>query len=174
MPKLFHLDPFDGCILNNKSAYCVVEISIQENSSSPTWKIIEKYSNPKLTQFDHSHLTYGVCVRNCEKYLNGSKIGDFKLKESKSARTDLIVPYSNLNEDQLTYQNLVHNCVNLKMMKNYQVQAVAKIAFCEHYKAENESTKNNLLKFLTLVIISLNVAAWLLVRSTCFGMKCAI
>lgn len=94
MPKLFHLDDYDSCISNNKNSYCVVNIKIIKNVSSLIWKIIEKYSKPKLTQFDHSHLTYGICIEkySIDKKIQKSLIQNFiNSKILKNYKVDAII-----------------------------------------------------------------------------------
>lgn len=141
MPKLFDFDDYDECMSENvkyaSNIYCISDVMILSNESSNLWKTIEKFSNPKSSHYQHSHLLHGVCVNKYKRELEHYEILRSRKESFKiSALFNVSQFMFELNrfdygwEDELKYGSLINKCINQRLKKKFQLKAVAKINYC--------------------------------------------
>lgn len=115
-----------------------MDIALLENASSPTWKLVEKLSTPKWSQYDHSHLFYGICLNDCKEELNEMdeiQLSNINLTEPSQLplyMTDWSIDYYRSNEDRAKYGDLVNKCIKNRIMKNFELNSHARISYCNY------------------------------------------
>ncbi|CAF4876753.1 unnamed protein product [Pieris macdunnoughi] len=92
-PPVYYLDDYDKCLLKPHAVYCTVDAYLVSDTPSDLLTIIQEYSQHRYTHFNHSYITYGVCLtstcinytnldrkQNLEKCLNETLLKDYSLK----------------------------------------------------------------------------------------------
>lgn len=71
MPLLYDFDDYDRCLqqYNNLSTYCFVRAEVLPQNNSAVWRTIEDVTKYRKHHFDHRHLYFGLCIRECEQVL---------------------------------------------------------------------------------------------------------
>lgn len=141
MPAMFQADPYSECfevedIKFTRTAYCIVDVYVKPNRSSRMWKVFEESSRHWKTQYHHEHLVRGICVNRCRKlfsrFAKASQFDYFALKPENFSRitTDPFIFHRSI-EDNLEYREIVNECINYEMMKQFQMEAYSDIQYCE-------------------------------------------
>ncbi|XP_030030094.2 nose resistant to fluoxetine protein 6 [Manduca sexta] len=69
MPPIFQMDPFEECFFEPGGMYCTVDFTLVADSPIPLMDMIREYSEPSSKRFNHSKLTYGICVtKSCTNH----------------------------------------------------------------------------------------------------------
>jgi hypothetical protein len=134
------LDQFDECFSESlkysKNVYCIADVYIKPNKSSPVWNLIEKKSSKWKTQYRHDHLVYGVCINHCRELMSKFDVMTqrqfISSKPSNYSEFD-VDPYAfhYAVEDKVMYEEIVNECINYRMNKKFQLEAYTEIQYCE-------------------------------------------
>lgn len=131
-----------------------MEIELLENSSSPTWNLVEKISTPKWNKFDHSHLLYGICLNDCKievNKLDPVHLNKFNLTEPSQLpryMTDWSTDYKRSYEDRVKYGDLINKCIKNRIMKRFKINSHARISYCNYGDDDVEKVGMTQLKFV--------------------------
>lgn len=151
IPKMFHLDPFDRCFEGDikyaENVYCIADVYIKPNKSSPTWNLIETISKPWKTRYRHDHLVYGVCLQRCKEVMakfDGMTRRKFMSQKPENFKTFDIDPFAfqHAMKDKFMYEDDVNECINYEMRKKFDVEAFSEIQYCEVSGRRNEIGEN--------------------------------
>lgn len=137
---MFKLDSFEECLKfdlkYSKNVYCIADVYIQPNTSSEVWNLIKSSSYPLKSHYRHDHLVYGVCVNPCKETLSKFDIMTQKqFISSKSSEHHIfdVDPFTfhHAIEDKVMYEEIVKECINYRMKKNFEVEAFSEVQYCE-------------------------------------------
>ncbi|XP_068620639.1 nose resistant to fluoxetine protein 6-like [Battus philenor] len=105
MPPLFHLDPYERCILKKGGIYCTVEVDLVADDHNDLLQLIKEYSERTETHYNHTRLHHGICVTNlCKPYLDQNPEADLKLTIEKCLNDTFEKEYglkTRINDDVL-------------------------------------------------------------------------
>ncbi|CAH4032495.1 unnamed protein product [Pieris brassicae] len=92
-PPVYYLDDYDKCLRKPNAVYCTVDAYLVSDTPSDLLTIIQEYSQHRHSHFNHSQITYGMCLtstcnnytnldrkQNLEKCLNETLLKDYSLK----------------------------------------------------------------------------------------------
>lgn len=160
MPRIAQLESYDECFTRNakfsKASYCVADAYINPNESSQLWNVIQRNSHPWKTQYRHDHLVYGICIGSCKSML--SKFDKMSQKRflfhapRNFTQSDVDVDpftFHHAIEDKIEFSDIVNECINYQLMKEYQLSAASKIQYCNvdgRREQIGDDDKNILLK----------------------------
>lgn len=119
-----------------RTAYCIVDVYVKPNESSRLWKAIKEGSLRWKTQYRHDHLVRGVCVNRCRKLFNrfakSARTEYFSLKPENFTRipSDPFV-FRRTIEDKLEFNEIVNECVNYQMLKQFGLEVYSDIQYCD-------------------------------------------
>lgn len=137
---MFQLDSFEECfgedIKYSRNVYCIAEVYIKPNDSSPAWNLIESKSKLWKTHYRHDHLVHGVCLHRCKELLAKFDLmtqRQFILQKPKNLKTFDVDPFTfqHAMEDKFMYEETVNECINYEMKKKFHLEAFSEIQYCE-------------------------------------------
>ncbi|KAJ2948775.1 hypothetical protein O0L34_g8034 [Tuta absoluta] len=73
MPPVFNLDRYEPCLHENNGSgiYCRVKFHVFSEGPNELYDMMKNYSNRRETHFNHTQLTYGICLtRTCKSFYN--------------------------------------------------------------------------------------------------------
>ncbi|XP_058456880.1 uncharacterized protein LOC131434243 [Malaya genurostris] len=135
MPALFQYESIEGCLrFNPAGVFCIVKSVVKPDGRSQVWNAIEKYSQYPY-QYQHSVLTRGICMRQCEELVetlsDSQKALFFQPKfdvEYKYIINDWLL--SDIDKYRQQYGKLVNICQNYRMQAKYNVSVYSEIEHC--------------------------------------------
>ncbi|XP_045486855.1 nose resistant to fluoxetine protein 6 isoform X1 [Pieris rapae] len=127
-PPVYYLDDYDKCLRKPNAVYCTVDAYLVSDAPSDLLTIIKEYSQHRHRHFNHSYITYGICLSStCNNY-------------------------TNLNRKQ----NL-EKCLNETLLKDYSLKARVKKLSCTKRDEFQVDALDRVAAFIFFSILLLNV-----------------
>ncbi|XP_046960628.1 nose resistant to fluoxetine protein 6-like [Vanessa cardui] len=117
MPKVFHLDDYDYCLINPDGIYCTADIDIvSDDPSNELLTMMRNYSDYDRKHFNYTQVHYGICLtQTCKHFMGDNKTEDQKF--------------------------VLEECLNQSLWENYQLKCrISKPIICNY----NESKRDDI------------------------------
>uniref|UniRef100_A0A182SE93 Uncharacterized protein n=1 Tax=Anopheles maculatus TaxID=74869 RepID=A0A182SE93_9DIPT len=163
MPRVFHFDDYDECLLDDPSVpdvYCMVKAVVQPNTSSSAWNVIAHYSSNWKQHLNHAHLDRGLCLSGCIRLLaelEQQNVTEQELRSLVVPKFQIDFPYiikngtfRDVDTYRRQYSELFAKCINYELQQKHGLRAYTEIEYCD---SNRESYPIDNLEIAFLVVL---------------------
>ncbi|XP_052895879.1 uncharacterized protein LOC128303065 [Anopheles moucheti] len=157
LPPIFLYDDYDNC-QTQASVYCYARAVLRVDQFPADFVVPQTESLDRIV-YNHRvhHLELGVCLRECEKELEGLTVAQ---KESLyrpqiPVNFTVLIPnelFPTIQDDKRRYETMVNVCVNQRLRTRYNITGYIALEYCRPEAAKQTARPFDLLEQLFLTI----------------------
>ncbi|XP_035910622.1 nose resistant to fluoxetine protein 6-like [Anopheles stephensi] len=176
MPRVFHFDDYDECLLDDPSVpdvYCMVKAVVQPNTSSPAWNVIAEFSSNWKQHLNHAHLDRGLCLSGCIRLLaeleRQQNVTEQELGALVVPKFKIDFPYiikngtfRDVDTYRRNYSELFAKCINYELQQKHGLRAYTEIEYCDSNRQSYpiDNLEIAFLVVLGVLLLTVTLSSW--------------
>uniref|UniRef100_A0A182YEG2 Acyltransferase 3 domain-containing protein n=1 Tax=Anopheles stephensi TaxID=30069 RepID=A0A182YEG2_ANOST len=156
VPPIFLYDDFDRCEAQS-SVYCYGR-TVLRLDQYPAGFVVPQTESMDRIVYQHRvhHLELGICLRECERELEGVANRDQLYQPQIPVNFTFLIPnelFPTMKDDKRRYETLVNVCVNRRLRARYNITGYTALEYCRPEAAKQKARPFDALELLFLAIL---------------------